>query len=199
MTPIDRHRRRRRQSKLEGVIFNALVLSSGLIPVCAAQTTRLVLQFRGGGRGDARRLNPEGGPLFSTAENWPPFVGSSVPFWIACSCLVAAVIWLSRRGGGNDRFPLDSPLIAYAAFLGGAWSVIFALPFRGLDAWPRDSAVAGAIQILCGIWAAVGIIRGRRLRKRLALDQARITESTAGQRWRREEPAGARGRSEDKS
>jgi hypothetical protein len=77
--------------------------------------------------------------------------------------------------------------------------VIFALPFRGLDAWPRDSAVAGAIQILCGIWAAVGIIRGRRLRKRLALDQARITESTAGQRWRREEPAGARGRSEDKS
>lgn len=192
---IARVRSRQREGRIRGhrgVILNALVLSSGVIPPCTAQATRLILQVRGGGRGDARRLNPEGGPLFASAEGWPPFVGSSLPFWVACFCLVAAMIMLSRSRRGDDPHPLDVPLVAYAGFLGGVWGIIFALPFRDLDTWPRDSAIAGVIQIICAIRVVVEVSRGRRRRNQSrARDQATFAESTDGQHWHRVRPAGA--------
>jgi len=85
------------------------------------------------------------------------------------------MLWRSRSD--DDPHPLDAPLVAYAGFLGGAWSIIFALPFRDLDTWPRDPAVAGAIQILCAMRVVVEMIRGRRRRReRGGHESARHTE-----------------------
>lgn len=185
--------RRRTQRGPNGVILSVLLLFSGLIPFCTFQGTRITLQVQGGGRGDARRLNPEGGPLFYTTDNWPPFVGSSLPFWVAAACLVAAVIILSRSPEVDGVHPLNVPLVAYMGIVGGVWGIMFALPFRDLDTWPRDSAIAGAIQITCAIRVVVEVIRGRRRRRnqRRAHDQATFAESTDGKRWHRVRPAGA--------
>lgn len=185
--------RRRTERGPFGVTLSALLLLSAMVPFCTVQGTRITLQVQGGGRGDARRLNPDGGPLFYTTDNWPPFVGSSLPFWAAAACLVAAVIILSRSPGVDGLHPLDVPLVAYTGFVGGVWGIIFALPFRDLDTWPRDSAIAGVIQIICAIRVVVEVIRGRRRRRnqRRAHDHATFAKSTDGKGWHRYRPAGA--------
>lgn len=158
-----------------------LLMLSGLTPFCTFHAIRITLQVQGGGRGDARRLNPEGGPLFSTAQDWPPFVGPSLPFWFAAACLVTVMIVLSRSREVEGARSLNSPLVAYMGFLGGVWSILFALAFRDLDAWPRDSALAGAIQIICGTRVVIELVRaGRHGRKeRRAHAQACVADTTA--------------------
>jgi hypothetical protein len=50
-------------------------------------------------------------------------------------------------------------------FIGGIWGILFALPFRDLGEWPRNSAIAGAIEIVCSLRVVLEIIRGRIRRK----------------------------------
>lgn len=174
---------RRARRGQEGIILSALLLLSALVPFCTFQWTRITLQVQGGGRGDARRLNPDGGPLFHTTHGWPPFVGSSLPFWVAAACLVTAVIILWRSPRDDGVHPLDVPLVAYMGFVGGVWSILFALPFQGLDAWPRDSAVAGAIEIVCSMRVVVEMVRGRhrRRKERRMREAAQITDGIIGE------------------
>jgi len=185
--------RRRTERGPFGVILSTLLLLAAMVPFCTVLGTRITLQVQGGGRGAARRLNPDGGPLFYTTDRWPPFVGSSLPFWAAAACLVAAMIILYRSPEVDGLHSLDVPLVAYMGFVGGVWGIIFALPFRDLNTWPRDSAIAGVIQIICAIRVVVEVIRGRRHRRnqRRVHEQATFAESTDGKRWHRVRPAGA--------
>lgn len=180
-----RSRRRTHKSGRRGlgnVILSALLLLSALIPFCTFQGTRIVLQVLGGGRGDARRLNPDGGSLFSTSDGWPPFVGSSLPFWVAAACLVTAMVILWCSPTADDVHSLDVPLVAYMGFVGGVWSIVFAFPFRELDAWPRDSAVAGGIEIVCSMRVMVEVVRGRcrRRNERRTHETEQTTNGTIG-------------------
>jgi tryptophan-rich sensory protein len=103
--------------------------------------------------------SPFEGDVMWTSPGWPPFIVSSLPFWVALPLLLglaAVVIWRPRGLSHAYR----SGFVAFYLGMSGAWSILFSLSFWETPEWPRDSLVPGLIELVaCVVVAVVGLTR----------------------------------------
>jgi hypothetical protein len=112
----------------------------------------------------ARMLSGETAPLeddlMRTSVGWPPFIAPSWPFWASLPLLLgmaALSVWRPAMLGHAFR----PGFVAFFLATSGCWALLFAHSFLATPAWPRDSALAGAL--LLGASAAVTLVALGRL------------------------------------
>jgi hypothetical protein len=97
--------------------------------------------------------------LMRTAEDWPPFIMSSLPFWLGAPLLLALAVetvWRPRKYG----YPLEPVFVIIYLFFAGLAGVTFSLSFARTVDWPRDTLYPGiALLGAAAVVATVTVFR----------------------------------------
>lgn len=145
------------------LVSRGLPLLAGIVGIASPvyfQLARLVFGCLALPKGGDFRTNPGGGPLFQSAEGWPPFVLPSGPFWLTSVALLALVVVVFLRRAESLDFALQPFVLSFWCGLAAFYSLAHSLFFVDLDAWPRDSFVAAFVLAAeCLAFFILGILR----------------------------------------
>lgn len=145
------------------LVLRGLPLLAGVVGIASPvyfQLARLVFGCLALPKGGDFRTNPGGGPLFQSAEGWPPLVLPSGPFWLASVAMLALAVFVFLKRAESLDFALQPFVLSFWCGLAAFYSWAHSQFFIDLDAWPRDShAAAFVLGAECFAFFVLGVLR----------------------------------------